>query len=195
MTIPGSALVTGASRGLGAQIARRLAADGRPVAVNYRSDRAGAEKVVADIVAAGGRAAAFGADVTDEAEVGSLVAAVAAELGTIGVVVANATGPQPLAPAAEVTWQAHLDQLVFFVKSPTLLLQATLPGLRELGGGRFIHIGSDSFERALPGASPTTRPRAPRSAWPAPGRASSASTASRSTWWPRAGSRWNATGW
>jgi 3-oxoacyl-[acyl-carrier protein] reductase len=153
VTISGSALVTGASRGLGAQIARRLAADGWPVAVNYRSDRPGADKVVADIVAAGGRATAFGADVTDEGDVPALVAAVAAELGPVQVVVANATGPQPLAPAAEVTWQDHLDQLTFFVKSPALLLRSTLPGMRELGTGRFIHIGSDSFERALPGAS------------------------------------------
>jgi 3-oxoacyl-[acyl-carrier protein] reductase len=159
MTIPegtsprGSALVTGASRGLGAHMARRLAADGWPVAVNYRSDAAGADRVVADIVAAGGRAAAFRADVTDEDEVPDLVAAVEAALGPVQVVVANATGPQPAAPAEEVSWADHLDQLVFFVKSPTLLLRATLPGMKRLGGGRIIHIGSDSFERAIPGAS------------------------------------------
>jgi 3-oxoacyl-[acyl-carrier protein] reductase len=153
VTISGSALVTGASRGLGAQIARRLGADGWPVAVNYHADRAGAAKVVDDIVAAGGRAAAFRADVTDEAEVPAMVAAVEQSLGPVQVVVVNATGPQPLAPAAEVSWQDHLDQLTFFVKSPTLLLRATLPGMRRLGTGRIIHIGSDSFERALPGAS------------------------------------------
>ncbi|MEU4426371.1 SDR family oxidoreductase [Actinoplanes sp. NPDC024001] len=153
MTILGSALITGASRGLGAHIARRLAADGRPVAINYRSDSDGAERVAADIVAAGGRAVALRADVTDEAEVRALVAAATDQLGPVQVVVANATGPQPLVPAEEVTWQHHLDQLAFFVKSPTLLMQAALPGMRELGGGRFIHIGSDSFERALPGAS------------------------------------------
>ena len=153
MTIFGSALVTGASRGLGPHLARRLAADGWPVAVNYRSDPEGAARVVADIEAAGGRAAAFRADVTDEDDVTALVAAVESELGAVQVVVANATGPQPMVPAEEVTWQQHLDQLVFFVKSPTLLLRATLPGLKRLGGGRFIHIGSDMFERALPGAS------------------------------------------
>jgi len=153
MTIAGSALVTGASRGLGAQIARRLAADGWPVAVNYHSDEAGAERVVAGIVEAGGRAAAFRADVTDEDAVPAMVEQVESRLGPVQVLVANATGPQPLVPAEEVTWQDHLDQLVFFVKSPTLLMRATLPGMRRLGTGRIVHIGSDSFERALPGAS------------------------------------------
>jgi 3-oxoacyl-[acyl-carrier protein] reductase len=69
------------------------------------------------------------------------------------VLVVNATGPQPQIPAEEVTWQDHLDQLEFFVKSPTLLMRATLPGMKRLGGGRIIHIGSDSLERAIPGAS------------------------------------------
>jgi NAD(P)-dependent dehydrogenase (short-subunit alcohol dehydrogenase family) len=88
----GSALVTGASRGLGAQIARRLAADGRPVAVNYLPDRADAERVVAEIVAAGGTAAAFRADVTDEDDVAALVPAVERALGPVRVLVPNATG-------------------------------------------------------------------------------------------------------
>jgi 3-oxoacyl-[acyl-carrier protein] reductase len=149
----GSVLVTGASRGLGAHIARRLASDGWSVAVNYRSDADGAEAVVRDITAAGGRAAAFAGDVTDEDAVRSLVAAVDAELGAIQVLVANATGPQPIVPAADVTWQDHLDQLTFFVKSPTLLMQATLPAMRARGAGRIIQIGSDAFERALPGMS------------------------------------------
>ncbi|MCY1142344.1 SDR family oxidoreductase [Actinoplanes sp. Pm04-4] len=153
MTIMGSALVTGASRGLGAHICRRLAADGWAVAVNYRSDADGAAKVVADIEAAGGKAAAFQADVTDEGDVARLVSDVERELGPVQAVVANATGPQPEVKAEEITWQDHLDQLTFFVKSPTLLLQAALPHMRRLGGGRFIHIGSEMVERALPGFS------------------------------------------
>ncbi len=78
----------------------------------------------------------------------ALVAAVEGQLGTVRVVVANATGPQPTAPAEEVTWQDHLDQLVFFVRSPALLMRATLPGMRRLGGGRITQIGSDSADRA-----------------------------------------------
>ena len=176
MTISGSALVTGASRGLGAHICRRLAADGWVVAVNYRSDGGGAAKVVADIEDAGGRAAAFRADVTDEDDVARLTAEVERRLGPVQVVVANATGPQPEVRAEETTWQDHLDQLTFFVKSPTLLLQSTLPHMRRLGGGRFIHIGSEMVERALPGFSAYNAAKGASSFWPARGRASWGST-------------------
>ncbi|SDD43422.1 SDR family oxidoreductase [Glycomyces harbinensis] len=151
-----TALVTGASRGLGAAIAKRLAADGLAVAVNYASSKAGAEQVVAEIREAGGTAEAFRADVTDEEAVPELFATVRGALGPVTVVVANATGPQPTMPADEVTWRDHLDQLEFFVKSPTLLVQAALPDMRAARGGRVIQIGSDVFERSLAGMSAYT---------------------------------------
>ncbi len=147
------ALVTGASRGLGAHIARRLAADGFAVAVNYRSDPASAAAVVEDVRRGGGVAEALAADVTDEHDVLALVATVEERLGTVHTVVANATGPQPVAMVEDVTWRAHLDQLEFFVKSPTLLVQASLPGMRRRGAGRVVLIGSDMVDRALPGWS------------------------------------------
>jgi 3-oxoacyl-[acyl-carrier protein] reductase len=149
----GVALVSGASRGLGAAIARRLGADGWAVAVNYWGEAEAAGQVVNDIRAAGGVAEAFGADVTDEGEVADLAARVTERLGGIEVLVVNATGPQPPVPFEKLTWQDHLDQLVFFVKSPTLLAQAVVPGMKERGGGRIIQIGSDVFERSLPGMS------------------------------------------
>jgi len=148
-----TALVSGASRGLGAAIARRLARDGWAVAVNYRAGADAAEGVVAAIRSGGGRAAAYRADVTDEAAVRAMVAAAEHELGPVQVVVANATGPQPAVPVEELTWQHHLDQLRFFVLSPTLLVQATLPTMKRLGGGRVIQIGSDVVDRGLPGTS------------------------------------------
>ena len=108
--------------------------------------------MVADIEAAGGRALAVPGDVTDEAEVERLLAT-AAQLGPVTAVVANATGPQPNADLADLTWQAYLDQLRFFVLSPTLLVQGTLPAMREAGGGRVVLIGSDTVDRNLPGTS------------------------------------------
>lgn len=150
------ALVSGASRGLGAAIARRLAADGFAVAVNYASSRSGAERVVGDIRSAGGVAEAFAGDVTDEASVADMVGQIRGSLGPVGVLVANATGPQPEIAAERLEWSDHLAQLEFFVKSPTLLLQAVLPDMRTAGGGRVIQIGSDIFERALPGYSAYT---------------------------------------
>jgi 3-oxoacyl-[acyl-carrier protein] reductase len=71
----------------------------------------------------------------------------------VDVLVANATGPQPVIGLDSLTWEHHLDQLRFFVKSPTLLAQAVVPGMKALGVGRIIHIGSDLFERAEPGWS------------------------------------------
>jgi 3-oxoacyl-[acyl-carrier protein] reductase len=149
---PPVCLVTGASRGLGAAIARRLGAEGWAVAVNFRSDAAGADAVVAAIEAAGGWALAVPGDVTDEAEVARVVVD-AGELGPVIAVVANATGPQPNAALPDLTWQAYLDQLEFFVKSPTLLVQAALPAMRRSGTGRVVLITSDIVDRHLPGTS------------------------------------------
>jgi 3-oxoacyl-[acyl-carrier protein] reductase len=145
------ALVTGAGRGLGAAIAHSLAARGFAVAVNDLSGHGDA--VVDAIAAAGGTALVAPADVTDADEVDAMVEAVSRRLGPVGVLVVNATGPQPTASVEELTWRAHLDQLKFFVKSPTLLVRAVLPGMRARGGGRIVQIGSDMPDRALPGWS------------------------------------------
>ena len=119
--MPRVALVTGSSRGLGKVIAQRLARDGMAVAVNGLADDRGAREVARSIRAAGGVAADFGADVTQEARVSELVAAVTDRLGPIDVLVLNATGPQPETPLMEVAWEDHLAQLDFFVRSPVLL--------------------------------------------------------------------------
>jgi NAD(P)-dependent dehydrogenase (short-subunit alcohol dehydrogenase family) len=106
-TTHGAVLVSGASRGLGAVIARRLAADGWPVAVNYRSEleRDEAGHVVEDILAGGGTAEAFAADITDETAAAGLVSRATDRLGSIDVLVVNATGPQPVVPLEELSCQ------------------------------------------------------------------------------------------
>ena len=95
----------------------------------------------------------FPADVTSEVAVRELATEVERRLGPVDVLVVNATGPQPTILVEDLTWQDQLDQLLFFVKSPTLLVQAVLAGMKARGGGRIINIGSDLFERAAPGLS------------------------------------------
>ena len=69
------------------------------------------------------------------------------------MLVLNATGPQPAAPLAEVSWREHLDQLEYFVKSPLLLGRAVLPAMRASGYGRIIQIDSEVAHRPPPGRS------------------------------------------
>src|SRR6266508_2791931 len=147
------ALVTGSSRGLGSAIALRLAQDGLAVAVNGVRNEAQALAVVDAIQGAGGVAAAFAADVTDELQVAELVTAVADRLGPVDVLVLNATGPQPEAPLPEVRWQDHLAQLEFFVKSPVLLGRAVLSGMQARRWGRIIQIDSEVVDRIPAGRS------------------------------------------
>lgn len=147
------ALVTGAGRGLGSQIARTLAAAGMAVAVNDLTESDEAAGVAEEIRTVGGTAELVPGDVTDEAAVEALIERIENRLGPVDVLVPNATGPQPTASVEELTWELHLGQLLFFVKSPTLLVQAVLPGMKAAGRGRIINIGSDLFERAAPGMS------------------------------------------
>ena len=87
-----TAIVTGSSRGIGAEVAKILAAEGAAVVVNYRQKAPRANKVVADIQAAGGRAAAVGADLTTEEGVHALASTAMEEFGSLDILVLNASG-------------------------------------------------------------------------------------------------------
>jgi 3-oxoacyl-[acyl-carrier protein] reductase len=147
---PGTALVTGASRGLGASIALELGRSGAAVAVNYfeRQDRA--NEICREIGELGGRARAFQADVKDEEQAARMVREIAAWSGPVDIAVFNATGPQPFFSIEEQTWQIHLQQLEFFVKSPLILTKLILPRMKENGYGRIIQIGSEVVEVGNP---------------------------------------------
>jgi 3-oxoacyl-[acyl-carrier protein] reductase len=146
-------LVTGSSRGLGAVIARRLAEDGFAVAVNALRGDGQAQEVSRAIRGAGAVAEAFCADVTDEGQVGELIAEITGRFGPVDVLVLNATGPQPDALVTEEDWTGHLAQLDFFVKSPVLLGRAVLPAMAARRYGRIVHIDSEVALRPPPGRS------------------------------------------
>ncbi len=145
-----TALVTGASRGLGAAIACKLSACGARTALNYFGSPEKARQVLDRIRQAGGTAEMYRADVRDESEVGSLVEQASKHFGPIDILVINATGPQPFIKLDELTWHHCLDQLEFFVKSPVLLTKAVLPSMKQRRWGRIINIGSEVFERGVP---------------------------------------------
>ena len=144
------ALVTGASRGLGAVIARELAEAGWAVAVNYANDTRGADAVVDAIRQRGGQAYAAKFSVIDKPQLTDGLNAIREALGPVDLIVNKATRPQPQMPQMEKSWQTHLDQLQFFVKAPLELLQAVLPDWRARKSGRVINIGSEVAELGNP---------------------------------------------
>lgn len=148
-----TALVTGASRGLGEAMAVKLAACGARTALNYFGSPQRAAQVVERIRDAGGTAEAFQADVRDEKAVAGLVEEVRQKFGPIDILVVNATGPQPFIQLEDLTWRDCLDMLEFFVKSPVLLAKAVIGPMKERRSGRIINIGSEVFDRGVPAFS------------------------------------------
>ena len=134
------AVVTGASKGIGAGIAKRLAAEGASVVVNYSSSKDGADRVVASIVEAGGKAIAIGASVSDEAEMGRLAAAVREAYGRVDVLVNNAGvyGMEPIEALSATEFHRQFDTNVLGL---LLTTRALLP-LFPASGGSIVNISS-----------------------------------------------------
>lgn len=133
------ALVTGASRGLGAAIARRLAADGAAVAITYSSSPAKAAEVVTAIQAAGGRALAIKADAADAKAVRAAVQQVVSTFGGIDILVNNA-GIAPMAPIDQFTDADYERAIAVNVTGVYVASQEASKHMRD--GGRIIQIGS-----------------------------------------------------
>ena len=138
------ALVTGGSRGIGAGIAKRLAADGASVALTYANSKDQADQVVADIAAAGGTAFAIQADSAVEADVVASVTETVQRCGQLDILVNNAGGGT-FATLDEMA-TADIDRtLAVNVRAVILAIRESL---KHLGpGGRIINIGSINAER------------------------------------------------
>jgi 3-oxoacyl-[acyl-carrier protein] reductase len=134
------AVVTGASKGIGAEIARELAAEGAAVVVNYASSRNVAEKVVDDIVSAGGRAVAIAGDVAKAADVERLLSEAARQFGPIDILVNNAGvyAFSPIESLSEDEFHRHFNINVLGV------LLAIREALKHFAtnGGSIINISS-----------------------------------------------------
>jgi 3-oxoacyl-[acyl-carrier protein] reductase len=148
------ALVTGSSRGLGKAIAFGLGKRGAKVAFNYLNNEVAAQKTFDEFQAAGGQGMIVRADASDAGEISRMVAEVSAKLGPIDILVPNATPAQPLKPLEEYDWAFFQQMLDFFVKSPFLLSQAIVPGMKAKKWGRIINIGSEVFQRSVPNFAP-----------------------------------------
>jgi len=134
------AVVTGGSRGIGAAVATALGAQGAKVVVNYHSSREAADEVVAAIGAAGGQAVAAGADVGDPDAAASLADVSVEAFGRVDVVVNNATPPIVRKPFEELAWDEVDAYWRTYVAGPFALAQKVLPGMKERGFGRFVHL-------------------------------------------------------
>ncbi len=145
------ALVTGASKGIGAAIAQELAARGAAVAVNYSGSKDAAEKLVAGIQAAGGKAIAVQANVADPASIDGLVHTVAQQLGKIDILVNNA-GIYEFAPLEQITPDHFHRQFNLNVLGLLLTTQAAVKHFNPEGGS-IINIGSVVGKMAVPNAA------------------------------------------
>jgi 3-oxoacyl-[acyl-carrier protein] reductase len=134
------AVVTGASKGIGAGIAKRLAAEGASVVVNYASSKDGADRIVDDIARAGGRAVAIGASVTNEDEVARLFEDVRKAFGRVDVLINNAGvyAPAPIEALSTSEFNRHFDTNVLGLLLATKASLALFPAT----GGSIVNISS-----------------------------------------------------
>lgn len=137
------ALVTGAARDVGREIAMSLAAEGASVAVNYNGSHEGAEAVVADILKAGGQAKAYKADVANFAEVEAMVAKIVSDFGGLNIVVNNAgiALRNRFVDTKPEEWKKQIDICLY---GAIHICKASAPHLEKAGDGRIIAIVGDS---------------------------------------------------
>lgn len=142
------ALITGASRGIGAAIARRLAAEGFAVALNYASNNAEADALVAELTRGGASAIAIQADVSQADQVSAMFTTVEQRLGRIDVLVNNA-GVLKTAPLAQTSDAQYLQHFAINTQGVFNTLREAATRLND--GGRIINLSSTTLALNLPG--------------------------------------------
>jgi 3-oxoacyl-[acyl-carrier protein] reductase len=134
------AVVTGASKGIGAGIAKKLGSEGASVVVNYASDKAGADKTVAEITKAGGKAIAVGGNVSKQADIDALFAETKKQYGKVDVLVNNA-GVYSFSPLEGIT-EEEINRIYSINVTGLLLTTKAAVALFPETGGNIINIGS-----------------------------------------------------
>jgi 3-oxoacyl-[acyl-carrier protein] reductase len=144
------ALVTGASRGIGAAAAKRLAQGGASIVVNYHQNNEAAQKVLEEVESAGSRGMIFQADVTRKDQVEHMVKATEQKLGPVDVLVNNAYFPFEVGQLHDLSWESFHRAVEHELAAFFFSLGACLPAMKEKKAGRIIVVSSRLAQQPLP---------------------------------------------
>lgn len=146
-----TALITGASRGIGAATAKLFAEHGAGVVVNYFQSEEAANNVVQEITAAGGKASAIKADVSDPAQIKEMVARSKEAFGSIDILVLNASFSFPIVPFIQYPWEGFEEKLTNEIRSAFFCCQEVVPDMLAKKAGSIIAVSSGLSRQPGPG--------------------------------------------